>query len=77
MQLEVLALDERESLINKLIEALELFNPKKKIGWSRSAYEGESSPDIDVLNSIRFLVKPRGQGNIYKDNTNEIINSVN
>lgn len=66
----------RQQIVNCAASALSLFNPIENIGWSRSAYKSGQSADITVKDAIRFLVKPRGSGNVFQDDTQLLIDTA-
>ena len=76
MQLDVESLCKRDELIVCAASALTLFNPIDKIGSSRVAYGNNTSSDIDVKDAIRFLVKPRGRGNVFHDDSPKLISKA-
>ena len=74
LQIDPENLKDREKIIEQATSALKLFNPIEKIGWCRKAHRVDDPEDTLLKDTIRFLVKPRGRGNIWKDDTNLLIN---
>ncbi|MCX7108807.1 MAG: hypothetical protein NTX45_01515 [Proteobacteria bacterium] len=69
-------LRKRQQIIDYAASGLSLFNPDEMIGWSRHAYQNDDEPDISVKDAILFLVKPRGPGNIFRDDTQLLIETA-
>ncbi len=76
LQLDRQSLCHRQQIVSCAASALMLFNPVEKIGWSRCAYQNGDAADITVKDAIRFLVKPRGSGNVFQDDTQLLIDTA-
>lgn len=76
MGMNINRLKKRDDIVDEAVSALKLFNADEKIGLSRAAYENGASADIIMKDAIRFLVNPRGSGNIYGDETTTVQNRL-
>ena len=76
MNVEREDLGNRDTIVSHAADALRLFNPKNKIAWSKSAYNNNHSPDISMSDAIRIFVKPKGTGNVVRDNTAEVLKLI-
>ena len=66
-------LNSRPLIISDAADDLRLFNPDENASWSQNAHNNKEGPDVSIRDIIRFMVKPRGQGNILIDNTQDLI----
>ncbi|RKT43985.1 hypothetical protein [Thiocapsa rosea] len=68
-QMDKDGLSTRDSIMEAATSALNLFNPDVMIGWNRRHDSENDPPDVAVKDAVRFIVRPRGRGNVSQDNT--------